>query len=260
MADKSLPGILAADIPENSLEQRDCPGVTARADEFAHPVIKGYGAVSGQETRINGAFSEWVEEIAPGAWKSSIDSGADVRSMVNHQPWPVLGRTSAGTLRLSEDDQGLRYEIDVNVDDPQAMSVHAQVSRGEISGSSVFFRVRDQEFIYPDEENGLDVPKRRILDGDLFETGPVAFPAYETTTAQTRSAAANKATNALKRADLVAFLGEEVRGIVRDAVRREFERQSPFPTTRELAEMETSDREKARMAGKMNKKGAANVR
>jgi hypothetical protein len=38
---------------------------------------------------------------------------SDVRALVDHDTGRVIGRTSAKTLRLSEDDTGLRAEIDL---------------------------------------------------------------------------------------------------------------------------------------------------
>jgi hypothetical protein len=48
--------------------------------------------------------------------------------------------------------------------------------------------VRD-EWTYPDDKNGLEVPRRRILEGALIETGPVTFPAYEQAESAARSLA-----------------------------------------------------------------------
>jgi len=192
MGKRDTPERLRRDLPDGALETRDSPavgGVTVRADDDGgEPVIEGYGSVSDTPSRVGGMFAEWDEEVAPGAWSCALEDGADVRSMFNHDKNQLLARTVAGDLRLSEDSEGLRYEIDVDRNDPDVMRVYAKVKRGNVSGSSVWFRVLRQEFTTPTEENGLDVPKRRILEGELFETGPVVFPAFETTTAVAREA------------------------------------------------------------------------
>ena len=157
----------------------------AKSDDTT-PMISGYGSVSGQTTTIEGMFTDWDEEVSAGAWAATIKV-SDVRSMFNHDTNQLLGRTKAGTLRLSEDDDGLFYEVDINPDDPMAMGVHAKVLRGDVDGSSVWFRVVRQEWAYPNETNELERPKRTIIEGQLFETGPVTFPAFEQTTSTARS-------------------------------------------------------------------------
>lgn len=179
------------ELGPGGLEVRTLPahGMEARAaGDDTRPLITGYGSVSERSTTIEGAFTDWDEMVAQGAWSATIKTG-DIRSMFNHDTNQLLGRTKAGTLRLSEDDDGLFYEVDINPDDPMAMSVHAKVARGDVDGSSVWFRVVRQEWTYPTDENGLDRPLRKILEGQLFETGPVTFPAFEQTTSQARSLA-----------------------------------------------------------------------
>ena len=52
----------------------------------------------------------------------------------------MLGRNQAGTLRLSEDDTGLAYEIDLP-DTQAARDVYALIERGDVSQSSFAFKV-----------------------------------------------------------------------------------------------------------------------
>lgn len=148
--------------------------------------ITGYGSVTNQRTTISGWFDEWDEEVAEGAWTKTI-AEADIRSMFNHNTERLLGRTKSNTLRLSEDPTGLLYDVDINPDDPNALSVYAQVERGDVDGSSVWFRVIRQEWLMPTEDNGLERELRRILEAELIETGPVVFPAFVQTTATARN-------------------------------------------------------------------------
>lgn len=161
--------------------------IETRADDDGAKRIVGYASVFDTPTRIGGLFSDWDEEVAKGAWTKTLKESKRILSMFNHDTGRVLGSTEAGSARFSEDDTGLRYEVDVNTDDPLAMSAFAQVDRGEVRGASVWFRVVRQEWTYPSDDNGLDVRKRRILEAQLFEGGPVVFPAFDATTAGTRS-------------------------------------------------------------------------
>lgn len=156
-----------------------------QADED-NPGIVGYGSLYDVRTTI-GFWFQFDEEVAPGAWDATIDGG-DQRCMFNHDANWLLGRTTAGTLRLSSDDTGLAYDTDINPADVNAMSVHAKVARGDVSGSSVFFRVVREEWTEPTDDNGLERPLRRILEAELFELGPVVFPAFVDTTVGARCA------------------------------------------------------------------------
>lgn len=186
----------AGELGPGGLEVRSLPKsvrpVLARAADRGDgagdtPVIEGFGSVYEQVATI-GSYYPIDEVVAAGAWAETIKAG-DIRSMLNHSIDRLLGRTKAGSLRLEDRDEGLRYEVDVNVDDPLAMSAHAQVARGDIDGSSVWFRVVREEWTEPTEANGLERPLRRILEAQLFEVGPVVFPAFEQTTSSARTLA-----------------------------------------------------------------------
>lgn len=149
--------------------------------------ITGYASLFDQPARIGGMFFQWDEEVATGAWTKTLRESSRILSMFNHDPDRLLGSTESGSAKFSEDATGLRYDVDVNDDDPLAVSAWAQVDRGDVNGASVWFRVIREEWTEPTEDNGLEVPKRRILEGQLFEGGPVVFPAFADTTAGTRS-------------------------------------------------------------------------
>lgn len=176
------------ELGPGGLEVRSVPAagrLEARATDEGAPVLDGYGSVFNQSATI-GMFFQYDEDVAPGAWAKTIKEG-DIRSMFNHDEGWLLGRTKSGSLRLSEDKTGLRYEVDINPDDTNAMSVYRKVERGDVDGSSVWFRVIREEWEEPTDDNGLERPKRRILEASLFETGPVVFPAFEQTTVDARS-------------------------------------------------------------------------
>ena len=143
--------------------------------------IAGYAAMYGVETVIAGFFRE---QIAPGAFDSALKGDDDVRSLFNHDSNIVLGRTKSGTLRLSETKKGLRYDIDLNPEDPEALRVRAMIKRGDISGSSFGFLVKADRWDEP--QNKRDLPLRTILEAELFDVSPVTFPAYPQTSVTAR--------------------------------------------------------------------------
>ena len=71
--------------------------------------VHGYAAVYGAEARIG----DTIETIAPGAFGPVLAGNPDVRALLNHDANIVLGRTKSGTLRLSDDPRGLRFELDL---------------------------------------------------------------------------------------------------------------------------------------------------
>lgn len=159
--------------------------VRKKAAEAAVSELSGYGAVFNSETVIGCWFRE---KIMPGAFAPVIGKSADVRSLFNHDPNQVLGRTTAGTLHLVEDETGLRYDVDVNANDPMAVGVAARIERKDVTGSSFGFRVKREEWIEPDD-GSTDLPLRVIHEfADLLDVGPVTFPAYEESTAEARAA------------------------------------------------------------------------
>jgi uncharacterized protein len=97
--------------------------------------LVGYAAVYGATSEDLGGFKE---RIAVGAFANVLDS--DVRALLNHDPSQVLGRTKSGTLRLFDEQRGLRFEIDLP-DSPLGENVRASVARKDIDGASFRFQV-----------------------------------------------------------------------------------------------------------------------
>lgn len=143
----------------------------------AGKVAKGYAALFNTNADIGGYFTE---TIARGAFSETIKS-ADVRALIDHDSGRVIGRSTAGTLRLKEDETGLAVEIDLP-DTTDGRDLAVQLDRGDISGMSFGFRVTHDEW----DESGV-IPARTIHKVELFEVSAVAFPAYDDTTLAMRS-------------------------------------------------------------------------
>lgn len=156
-----------------------------RFDEEAQS-IEGYAAVfydandPGTEYKMGSWF---IERLDPRAFNSALKRKDDVRALYNHDPDHLLGRTSSGTLKLSKDERGLRYRIQIDPDDPDHQRVVAKIKRGDLDGSSFAF--------IPEKwrtEEGQDVTIRTVLDLRLVDVSPVTFPAYTGTTSELRTA------------------------------------------------------------------------
>lgn len=157
--------------------------------------IGGYAAVFNSPTDIGG---EWQEVIAPGAFTETLRSGQDVLALYSHELERLLGRRSAGTLRLSEDDKGLAVEIDLP-DTTDGRDVGVLIERGDLKGMSFGFMVTKQEW-----DETVSPPRRTIFAVDLREVTVTANPAYEDTEVGMRSlqeARAARKPEAAKKAD-----------------------------------------------------------
>lgn len=144
------------------------------------PKIVGLGAVFNSLSEDLGGF---LEMVMPGAFAETILKD-DVRALINHDSNLILGRNRAGTLRLSENEAGLVYEID-----PPATSyandLQESLRRGDVDQSSFGFNVLEESWRNPDKENPL--PVRILHRVKLYDVSPVTFPAYQATSVSLRA-------------------------------------------------------------------------
>jgi uncharacterized protein len=148
-------------------------------------VLRGYAAVFFDEADPEGTeywlWSDVVERLAPGCFDRAIKEKHDARCVFNHDADQLLGRVSAGTLRLSVDAKGLIYECDEDANDPDWQRVAAKVDRGDITGSSFAFMPTLTTWTeVKSEQSSYWV--RTIQDVDLYDASPVTWPAYTGTT------------------------------------------------------------------------------
>lgn len=140
--------------------------------------IEGYFAVFNSNYDIGYGMSE---SIAPHAFDNTISD--DVRALINHDTTLVLGRTSAHTLELKQDERGLWGHIDINPNDTDAMNLYARVKRGDVTQCSFGFDIISEDTDF--KENG-DV-HWTIREVKLYEVSCCTFPAYEETSISART-------------------------------------------------------------------------
>ena len=157
-------------------------GIETRDDGIR--TLSGYGAVFYREDEPGSEFrlaENYVERIASTAFDRAIKED-DPRGLFNHEADNILGRVSSGTMRLTVDGVGLKYEIDLP-DSDIGNRVATAIERGDITGSSFAFRARGVEM----SNEGEGVTVRTLTDVSVSDTGPVTYPAYEGTSADVRS-------------------------------------------------------------------------
>jgi HK97 family phage prohead protease len=170
-------------------ELRICLDTEVRAlgtGEDADPLrIEGYAAKFGKYSQDLGGFKE---KITPGTFANAIKNKSDVRCLANHNPDILLGRTKNGTLALREDNTGLWYSC-LLPKTTAARDLHATIARGDMDQCSFSFTVPKGGDAWTEEQddNGDWFASRTLVNVDLFDAGPVTFPAYLDTEVNARS-------------------------------------------------------------------------
>lgn len=149
-----------------------------RADDGDGLTIEGYFAVFDKPTELWEGFHEVIER---GAFTESLRDD-DVVALYDHNTANVLGRVSAGTLELREDEKGLWGSIRVNEHDTDAMNLYQRVKRGDISECSFGFSPTSETWENRDDGSTLV----RVEKVRLYEVSLVAIPAYDGTGVEAR--------------------------------------------------------------------------
>lgn len=186
------------------------------ADENGANHIKGYGALffDGTEATEYNQMGALITRFMPGAFDGTDFFAGDIHAYFNHDPNQVLGRTSAGTLRLHVDAIGLFY--DVTLPDTQlGRDLSVSVGRGDIRGASVTILVGKEG---ESRKKTGSTYIRELTKVELLEVGPVTRPAFSNTSASMFSI---DILNEIKGAELAASLENERQKRARDLALKE---------------------------------------
>jgi HK97 family phage prohead protease len=146
-----------------TVEQRE----VAETEDVTTTIV-GHAAVFDKLSENLGGFQERINK---NAFDDVLDN--DVRAFFNHDPNHLLARSTSGTLRLSTDNEGLKYEFDVP-DTTTGRDLLVSMKRGDITQSSFAFTVEDDSW---EVENGMDVRTINKVKR-LYDVSPVSIPAY----------------------------------------------------------------------------------
>lgn len=164
--------------------------------------IRSYAAPSGKAMRVSGlaaryssptfigdktnAKRSYKEVLAPGSFRAAMTPAAlkehDPTLRLNHDPNKVLGRLSAGTLRLRATAEGLEFDADLPPTE-DGRSVYESVKRGDMAACSFGFSDADADW---DIEEGRARRTIRSIRA-LHDVSIVTEPAYKETFVQARS-------------------------------------------------------------------------
>lgn len=160
--------------------------------------LRGYASVFDAPYEVSDFLGDYTEVIRAGAFKRTLNAGADVRLLVNHDG-VALARTKSGTLTLSEDETGLLCEARLDPASPLVQSVKSAMDRGDMDEMSFAFRATRQVW-------NEDYTNREIQEAQLFDVSVVTYPANPATSASLRGAA-------------VARFGSDMWGRIESALR-----------------------------------------
>ncbi|RAW69302.1 MULTISPECIES: HK97 family phage prohead protease [unclassified Photorhabdus] len=150
------------------------------------------GYVIKWNSRSHVLWDEFVEQFTPNAFRASLTANTDVRALYEHDHTNLLGRTTSGTLQLSEDATGLRFEL-TPPDTQLGRDVLTLVERGDISGMSFGFRATKDQW-----DVGQEPYIRTVLEAELREITITSMPAYPDSGVEI----AKRSLNAAKPCDL----------------------------------------------------------
>jgi uncharacterized protein len=123
------------------------------------------------------------EVVLPGAFAQSLIERRAIFAFFQHDPTLVLGSTANGTLRLSEDSRGLRYEIDPP-DTNNGRDLVELIRRGDVRSSSFGFKVRDGGQMMRRDASGGFI--RELRSVQLLDVSPIVASAYPTASVDLR--------------------------------------------------------------------------
>jgi uncharacterized protein len=146
--------------------------IEIREDEEGNRILSGYAVKWEKKSHVLGFYRKFREQFKKGAFADSLDKD-DQRFLWSHDTSKVLGRTKNQTLRLQEDEVGLRFELNL----PKTTlgnDTYESIKRGDVDGVSFGFRMENDEIEEPDD----DLMIRTVTKARLLEVSAVAFPAY----------------------------------------------------------------------------------
>ena len=135
---------------------------------------KRYSNISQNKGEVSGYVVRWnnpayVEEIGKKEMflKNSLDLNRNIALYAQHDPTRVLATTKSGTLKLSENNEGLKFTAQLP---KSAVDTRELLERGDLSGASAGFHTDSDQYV-----DGM----RQIKKARLSEISLVHDPAYQ---------------------------------------------------------------------------------
>ncbi len=102
----------------------------------------GHASVTEQPYEMHDTFGPYTEIVSAGAFAASLNrADLDVPLVLDHDSLRRIARTTNGTLRLAEDDNGLEVDADLDEADADVAYVAPKMRAGLIDEMSFMFRI-----------------------------------------------------------------------------------------------------------------------
>jgi HK97 family phage prohead protease len=144
--------------------------------------IEGY-AIRWNELSVPlGYYYKFKEQFRSGAFEDYLTSGQDTKMLIDHDRSKILGRSKKNTLTLRSDSTGLWYSLKLP-ETTLGKDSYEDVRNGNKEHISIGFKMIAEEWDESDENNVI----RTVTKANLPEISLTGWPAYEQTSASTRS-------------------------------------------------------------------------
>jgi HK97 family phage prohead protease len=154
--------------------------IEARTSADGKKRLSGYAIVFNNASEDMG----FIEYIKPSALNRTMKDIGEVLYLRDHKPEALLANTLAGTLKLSVDSHGLKFDATLP-DTELANDTWQNVKLGNLRGNSFGFIVPPNGDSWSQGVDGK--PVRYINDLLLLEVSTVSWPAYNATSIDARA-------------------------------------------------------------------------
>lgn len=185
----------------------------------------GYASVFNSPSEDLGGF---VEYVAPGAFKRSLQARNEIKLLWNHDTGEPLASVRGGSLKLEEDTRGLK--VTAQLPNTTRGRDVAELLRAKVIDSMSFgFNVIKDTWSKDGQTRTLEAIR-------LHEVSIVSYPAYKATTAQVRSADATIDADQLAEALLKLESGETLEPVYADVINTVVSKLRQQPEVQEAEE------------------------
>ncbi|NRY59854.1 HK97 family phage prohead protease [Clostridium beijerinckii] len=142
--------------------------------------INGYIAKFDSPTEL---FEGFYEKIDRGAFDNTLKDSHNIFLLYHHQWDKPLASTQTGTLTLSVDNVGLRFNATINDNLSYGKDAVELIRQGLIQGCSFGFSCVRESNEYNSTDDSI---MRTLLDVELYEGSILCIPQYEDTSVYAR--------------------------------------------------------------------------